>query len=89
MLISCSVCFLINERDKCRTTQNSGARLSSTHNDDTIDFFGALIDVIEFEYFSQHQVVLFKCKWFDIDTNKKRVHKLSFYINQYYLDMVR
>jgi len=30
------------------------------------DFFGALTDVIELEYDSRHQVVLFKCEWYDV-----------------------
>lgn len=34
-----------------------------------IDFYGTIVDIIELEYVGGNQIVLFKCKWFDLRKN--------------------
>jgi hypothetical protein len=54
--------FNIVHRDKHRKTQNSGVMAQGTHNDQIIDYFGTLKEIIQLEYGSDKwSVVLFKC----------------------------
>jgi hypothetical protein len=60
--------FNIVDRDKHRKTQNSGVMAQGTHNNQFIDFFGTLIEIIQLEYgCDERSVVLFKCDWFKLD----------------------
>lgn len=56
--------FLNQDRDNYRTTQKRGVRVEGEHNNDIIDFYGVLKEVVELRYRS-YRVVLFKFDWFD------------------------
>ncbi|KAJ9547179.1 LOW QUALITY PROTEIN: hypothetical protein OSB04_019722 [Centaurea solstitialis] len=61
--------FVVHSRDIRRTTQNSGVAVPGT---DGFMFYGQLEDIIEIRYLSGYSVVLFRCKWFNTDSRKKR-----------------
>ena len=52
-------------RDSHRKTQNCGIRVEGEHCSELMDFYGILKEVIELSYRGRHQVVLFKCDWYD------------------------
>jgi hypothetical protein len=62
------------DRESNRRTQNSGVMVEGTHNNECIDFYGCLKEIIELQYNSdlmEHQtVVLFRCDWFDTHSKK-------------------
>ncbi|KAI0528845.1 hypothetical protein KFK09_001388 [Dendrobium nobile] len=62
--------FLVNQRDIRRVTQNSGVSVQGSHKDESIDFYGVLTDVVDLSYIDGNHVVLFKCKWFDLEHKK-------------------
>ncbi|KAI0519847.1 hypothetical protein KFK09_007308 [Dendrobium nobile] len=62
--------FLVNQRDIRRVTQNSGVSVQGSHKDESIDFYGVLTDVVYLSYIDGNHVVLFKCKWFDLEHKK-------------------
>ncbi|KAI0504586.1 hypothetical protein KFK09_015538 [Dendrobium nobile] len=62
--------FLVNQRDIRRVTQNSGVSVQGSHKDESIDFYGVLTDVIDLSYIDGNHIVLFKCKWFDLEHKK-------------------
>ena len=53
--------FHTEEREKHRTTQNSGVVVKGTNEEDEIDFFGILTDIIELSYCTRKRVYLFRC----------------------------
>ncbi|KAK9053298.1 hypothetical protein SSX86_029931 [Deinandra increscens subsp. villosa] len=64
--------FLVKSRDDCRQTQNCGITVPGVHNDVQDDYYGYLDEVIELSFIKGCRVILFKCKWFD--TNRQRKH---------------
>lgn len=42
------------------------------HNNDVIEFYGIVIEIIELDYIKDNHVVLFKAQWFNLG-NKKLV----------------
>ncbi|PKA64983.1 hypothetical protein AXF42_Ash011585 [Apostasia shenzhenica] len=52
---------------------NSGICIKgSSYNDYERDYYGMLIDIVEFEYFGrENNVVLFKCEWYDTERGTK------------------
>ena len=54
--------FVVHSRDIRRTTQNSGV---STYGVDGYTFYGQLEEILELNYVSGCNVVLFRCKWFN------------------------
>ncbi|PKU70513.1 hypothetical protein MA16_Dca026113 [Dendrobium catenatum] len=64
------VMFLINQRDIRRVTQNSGVSVQGSHKVESINFYGVLTDVVNLSYNDGTHVVLFKCKWFDLEYKK-------------------
>ena len=54
--------YHVEERDDGLLTQNSGIVVRGEHDNDEIDFYGVLTDVIELQYIFNFRVVLFKCK---------------------------
>lgn len=64
----------MEERDSRLTTQNSRIVVPGEHDDEEIDFYGILTEVIEIQL-SNYRVILFRCKWFDIDRKRKRVRQ--------------
>lgn len=65
------------DRESSRRTQNSGVMVEGSHNEEDIDFYGQLKEVIQLQYNSdansQRTVVLFKCDWFDTCSKKSRM----------------
>ncbi|WMV25908.1 hypothetical protein MTR67_019293 [Solanum verrucosum] len=58
--------YHIQSRDELRKSQNSGIVFEGYHENEEIDFYGIIVDIIELEYIEGNRVVLFKCKWFDL-----------------------
>ncbi|KAK8709657.1 hypothetical protein V6N13_060670 [Hibiscus sabdariffa] len=58
--------FHTKARDEHLTSQNSGVMVEGNHEEDQINFYGVLIDIIQLNYIKYYKVVLFKCKWFDL-----------------------
>ncbi|PKA49410.1 hypothetical protein AXF42_Ash016599 [Apostasia shenzhenica] len=58
---------------------NSGVCIKgSTYNDFKHDYYGILIDIIEFEYFGKGNLaILFKCDWFDTKKGIKVDHIMA------------
>jgi hypothetical protein len=68
------------DRDKHRKTQNCGVMTRGTHNNDEIDFFGTLREIIQLEYnFDGRSVVLFKCDWFKLDGKRTELKDDGFF----------
>ncbi|XP_020243280.1 uncharacterized protein LOC109821506 [Asparagus officinalis] len=73
-IVKCFTGFVINghrfyteSRDNCLSTQNSGVAVVGDAGDGgDIDYYGALVEVVELEYPGRRKVVLFCCKWWDV-----------------------
>lgn len=57
--------FRIKDDDDLRKTQNSGIVVKGT---DDQEYFGVLHDIIELQYMGGNKIVLFKCKWWNINS---------------------
>ncbi|KAH0655646.1 hypothetical protein KY285_030528 [Solanum tuberosum] len=44
----------------------SGRTHTGYHENEVIDFYGFIIDILELEYVEENRFLLFKCKWFDL-----------------------
>ncbi|KAK8600505.1 hypothetical protein V6N12_050358 [Hibiscus sabdariffa] len=82
--------FHTKARDKHLTSQNSGVTVEGNLEEDQINFYGILTDIIQLNYIKDYKVVLFKCKWFDLDNKKRRIHRdghlLSINISKYWYE---
>ncbi|WMV59292.1 hypothetical protein MTR67_052677 [Solanum verrucosum] len=58
--------YHIQCRDELRKSQNCGIVVAGYHQNEVIDFYGIIIDILELEYVEENRVLLFKCKWFDL-----------------------
>lgn len=62
------------DREENRRSQNSGVTVEGTHNDEYIDYYGRLKQIIQLQYNSdlmnKRSVVLFRCDWFDTHGKK-------------------
>ena len=62
------------DRERNRKTQNSGIVSEGEHENEFIDFYGQLRNIIELRYNSSggvdRSVVLFRCDWFDLGGKK-------------------
>jgi hypothetical protein len=59
------------DRDSNKKTQNSGVMAQASHNNELIDFFGTLKEIVQLEYpEDDRSVVLFKCDWYKLDGKK-------------------
>ncbi|WMV49449.1 hypothetical protein MTR67_042834 [Solanum verrucosum] len=58
--------YHIQRRDELRKSQNCGIVVAGYHENEVIDFYGIIIDILELEYVEENRVLLFKCKWFDL-----------------------
>ncbi len=56
--------FHPKEREKFRKTQNSGVMVEA----DGKNYYGALTDIYELDYYGNFKVVLFRCDWVDINS---------------------
>ncbi|KAJ1390448.1 Transposase-associated domain [Sesbania bispinosa] len=73
--------FHTMKRDARRKTQNSGVTLVSltpsfaSSKDENpkiepIPYYGAIIDIIELDYYGHFNFVLFRCDWFEVEEDK-------------------
>ncbi|MCL7036852.1 hypothetical protein MKW94_003850 [Papaver nudicaule] len=67
--------FHTRDWEKQRKTQNSGIFVKGRDDDDqqeepAIDFYGALTEIIEVWYAGRFRVLLFKCDWRDVTTER-------------------
>lgn len=62
--------FISYERDKKRTTQNSGVSVAGTEG---FDYYGTLEDVVTLSFTGAYVVTLFRCKWFNTNPMRKRI----------------
>ncbi|KAK9045784.1 hypothetical protein V6N11_051692 [Hibiscus sabdariffa] len=67
--------FHTKARDEHLTSQNSGVMVEGNHEEDQINFYGILTDIIQLNYIKDYKVVLFKCKWFDLGNKRRRIYK--------------
>lgn len=67
--------FRSKERDERKKTQNSGVSVLGEHDDDEIDFYGYLTNVVALDYIMDYKVVVFKCDWYNTDPKKKRIKR--------------
>ncbi|WVZ83966.1 hypothetical protein U9M48_031052 [Paspalum notatum var. saurae] len=72
------------DREKNRRTQNSEVMTEGTHNEEYVDFYGSVKDIIQLRYNSdsscERTVVLFRCDWYDTDDGKKTRMKYDGYM---------
>jgi hypothetical protein len=58
-------------REAHRKTQNSTMLTAGTHNDDTIDFYGTIGDIIELNYTKNSKgdryVIVLRCEWYNLE----------------------
>lgn len=62
--------LLIENFDKRLITQNRGVVVEGDHKVSLINFDGILTDILQLQYSNNFQVVLFKCKWYELEQNK-------------------
>lgn len=58
--------FHTKDREKLRKTQNSGVMVEAEGQ----AYYGVLTDIIELDYYGSFKVVLFRCDWADITSQK-------------------
>ncbi|WMV49846.1 hypothetical protein MTR67_043231 [Solanum verrucosum] len=58
--------YHVQRCDELRKSQNCGIVVVGYHENEVIDFYGIIVDILELEYVEEHRVLLFKCKWFDL-----------------------
>jgi hypothetical protein len=56
--------FHTTSREDNRQTQNSG--VVNVSEDDNINYYGRIKDIIELNYNGAFKVILFKCDWYDV-----------------------
>ncbi|KAM6565737.1 hypothetical protein CsatA_024865 [Cannabis sativa] len=61
--------YMVAERDKKRTTQNSGVSVAGTEG---FNYYGTLEDVMMFTFCGVYSVTLFRCKWFNTNPQRKK-----------------
>jgi hypothetical protein len=58
-------------REEHRKTQNSTIQCAGSHNDDIIDFYGTIKDIIELTYAKNNRgkrtVILLRCEWYNLE----------------------
>ncbi|XP_047320954.1 uncharacterized protein LOC124925022 [Impatiens glandulifera] len=62
--------FNTEEHDEGLTTQNSDIYVVGNNGIKTIDYYGVLTHIIELQYLGGNRIVLFKCRWFDVETER-------------------
>jgi len=69
--------------EKNRRTQNSGVMAYGSYNDNDIDFYGTLQEIIQLQYnadSSGHRsVIIFQCDWIDTESKKSRMKDDGFF----------
>ena len=64
--------FVTANWDVNRKTQSSGICVLSTHLGEEINFYGILLEVLEFHFVKGCREIMFKCKWFETKPKNKR-----------------
>ena len=59
--------FRKNEVDCNIRTQSCGVLVKGDASTDNRDYYGVLIDIIEFHYMGGNKIAMFKCDWRDVD----------------------
>lgn len=59
--------------DNFHRSQNNGIIINQNQDNELINFFGILTDIIELKYGKDNREALFKCEWFDLN-HKKHMH---------------
>lgn len=67
--------FHTKDRDDHRITQNSGICVSGEHDGENVNFYGVLTNVLELDYLFGYKIILFKCKWFDTNHQRKKIQQ--------------
>jgi len=67
--------FHTRKRERYLKTQNSGIVVRTETSNDEVNYYGAIIDIIQLDYSGKYKAVLFKCDWIDV---KKGVKKDKF-----------
>ena len=65
--------FQIKNQDVSHKTQNSGVYVRSMHQNEEINFYGAILEILEFHYIEGCRAIMFKCKWFEIESKNRRM----------------
>lgn len=71
--------FRCKERDDKFTTQCSGV-CAGEYQDETMIYYGVLLEVLELDYILGRKVFMFRCKWYNTDAKGKKMlvdHKLT------------
>lgn len=60
--------FRTENRDQNLRTQNSGVVVigNTGNEDENIDYYGVLTDILELQYLGGNRIVLFCCNWWDV-----------------------
>ena len=58
--------FHTKDREKFRTTQNSGVMVGAVGK----TYYGALKDIYQIDYYGIFKVILFRCDWVDINSSR-------------------
>lgn len=74
--------FIATERDGGHVTQNNGVMAESVDGS-VFSFYGELQSVIELVYGNDVKVVLFKCKWYNTDSLRRKVRRPTTDIDRY------
>ena len=65
--------FNTEKHDESLTTQNSSVLILGNNEAETINYYRVLKEIIEVAFFSGRRVVLFKCKWFDVNDKDRGI----------------
>nr|CAD1840527.1 unnamed protein product [Ananas comosus var. bracteatus] len=65
--------FQTKDHELQKKSQNSGVVVKGESANGACDFYGILTDIVELCYMGDHQVVLFKCDWWDVDTPNRGI----------------
>ena len=65
--------FQIVNQDVSRKIQNSGISVWSIHQNEEINFYGAILEILKFHYIKDCRAIMFKCKWFQTEPKNRRM----------------
>ena len=67
--------FVTANQDVNHKTQNSGICVLSTYLKKEINFYGTLLEVLEFYFVKNYRTIKFKCKWFATELKNRRMQQ--------------
>ena len=62
--------FHTSESGSHRKTQSSGVMVKE---DSRREYYGVIDDIVELDYIGDNKIVMFKCLWWDVDSNGRGV----------------